>query len=61
MKRLKKCQAPVRVELSGPLVDSISDITSAVAAFIRVLLQSLADIVVELKKTAIRSLRQHWS
>lgn len=57
MEKLKKSQAPIKLELSGPLVDRISHSLSVVAGFIEAVFLSLTEIVLALKDAAVRRLR----
>jgi len=58
MKKLKKSQAPLRVEFSGSLLHSIAGITHSIAEFVQALLLSLMEIILALKDAAIKRIRQ---
>lgn len=50
---------PLKVEVSGSLLDDVSAITSALASFAVALLSSLSRIVEEATEMVIRFLRRH--
>jgi hypothetical protein len=59
MSKRDKCQAPVRLELSGGICDSISRIASGMADLAEVFFLSLAEIVLAWKDMVVRRLQRH--
>jgi hypothetical protein len=59
MKSPRKSQAPVKVELSGNILDSISRILCGAANFVEVLFLSLTRIVVALTDMVVRRLQRY--
>jgi len=57
----QKPAVPLRLEVSGTILDDLASIFSASADFIRLCLSSLGEVLVELKRAVIRFLRRHRS
>jgi hypothetical protein len=66
-KNRNKPEAPIRIELDGPLVrivchmlSDVADMISAFVHFVRVILGDMAEIFDALKDRLIRHVRKHW-